>query len=65
MQLTKAIFSDTAIFIEKTTVENLLWAKSEDFNHPTVQPLKCQLSLCTTPNVLCYMTVVPMQFTVW
>ena len=29
MQLTKTMFSDSAIFIEKMTVENRLWAKSE------------------------------------
>ena len=29
MQLTKTIFSDSAIFIEKKRVENRLWANSE------------------------------------
>ena len=29
MQLTKTIFSDSAIFIEKKAVENLLWGKGE------------------------------------
>ena len=29
MQLSKTIFSDSAIFIEKETVENQLWAKSK------------------------------------
>ena len=29
MQLSKTIFPDSAIFIEKTRVENLLWGKNE------------------------------------
>ena len=29
MQLSKTIFSDSAIFLEKETVENQLWAKSK------------------------------------
>ena len=29
MQLTQKIFPDSAIFIEKKTVENQLWAKSD------------------------------------
>ena len=29
MQLTRTIFFDSAIFIEKRTVENRLWAKSQ------------------------------------
>ena len=40
MQVTKTIFSYSAIFIEKKTAEDLLWAKSEffwekHFNHPS------------------------------
>ena len=31
MQLTKVIFSHSAIVIEKKTIENRLWAKSEFF----------------------------------
>ena len=54
MQLTKTIFSDSAIFIEKKRVENQLWAKSEflwakknaSFEPPSKISTTCLQSIC-------------------
>ena len=50
MQLTKTIFSDSAIFIEKKTVENRCWQKVNFCGQKSIMAFNDSESACVWPR---------------